>query len=155
MDRRLTRGRYVDLRSLWEGHPPLAFTSANMTLWQLAAGFATQASLSRVEPTGNAPVVPDDADHGPGPGVAGDARLQWLDMRAFVAEVDAALARQKDGFSSLQSGRGPGERVSTEMLARLKRSFGLSRRARTKSGSVMRSARCRPDAALPLAGSAT
>ncbi len=106
---------------------PLAFSQAEQdTLWQLARGFAKRCGLRRQVPEGSEPVVPEDADHGPGPGVAGESYTQWLDMRAFSDEVDSALERQRDGFSELFPERGVSVRVSLEMLQRLKRAFGLA-----------------------------
>jgi hypothetical protein len=77
-------------------------------------------------PKFNAPVVPVDADRGPGPGVLGEPPIQWLDMTPFCEEIDAALARQKEGFSEIQSANGGRIRMSADMLHRLKRSFGLA-----------------------------
>lgn len=106
---------------------PLAFSQLEQdALWQGTADFATHCALLRTEPRANAPVVPEDADRGPGPGAVGETQAQWLDMGPFCAEVDAALARQRDGFSNLMPTRGLGIRVSVEMLQRLKRSFGLA-----------------------------
>jgi hypothetical protein len=106
---------------------PLAFSQAEQDqLWQATAEFAPRCTLAGRAPEDNAPVVPGDADRGPGPGVVGEAASRWLDMAPFVAEVDAALARARDGASLLMPARGQGIRVSVEFLRRLKRSFGLS-----------------------------
>jgi hypothetical protein len=83
----------------------------------------------RIEPTGDAPAVPEDADRGPGSGTLDEHATRWLDMSAFVAEVDSALSRQRDGFSNIVPARGVGVKVSVEMLLRLQRSFGLAARA--------------------------
>jgi hypothetical protein len=106
---------------------PLAFSQAEQDLlWQATGEFARRCKLMAKPPQANAPVVPEDADRGPGPAVLGEEPVQWLDMEAFCAEVDAALARQRDGYSELMPARGTGMRVPLEMLQRLKRSFGLA-----------------------------
>lgn len=106
---------------------PLAFSQLEQDLlWQITADFATRCALLRAEPRENAPVVPEDADRGPGPGALGETHALWLDMGPFCAEVDASLARERDGFANLMPSRGTGIRVSVEMLQRLKRSFGLA-----------------------------
>lgn len=106
---------------------PLAFSQTEQdTLWQMTKGFAPRSALLRQPPEENAPVVPEDADRGPGPGAAGESHAQWLDMRSFIQEVDAAQARQKDGLAELMVGRGPGISVNSDMLLRLKRAFGLA-----------------------------
>ena len=106
---------------------PLAFSQLEQDiLWQSTREFASRCALLHSAPKGNMPVVPADADQGPGlPGV-GEVASQWLDMAPFCSEVDAALARQRDGFADLMPVRGNGIRVTLEMLKRLKRSFGLA-----------------------------
>jgi hypothetical protein len=106
---------------------PLAFSQAEQDLlWQATADFAPRCALASTPPRENAPVVPEDADRGPGPGVVGEAATRWLDMAAFTDEVEAALARARDGAAQLIPARGQGVRVTVEMLRRLQRSFGLS-----------------------------
>ena len=106
---------------------PLAFSQSEQDqLWQSSADFAGRCALASKPPQANAPVVPEDADRGPGPGVVGETATRWLEMSAFVDEVEAALGRARDGMSLLMPVRGNGVRVSVEMLHRLKRSFGLS-----------------------------
>lgn len=106
---------------------PLAFSQAEQgILWRISGDFATRSSVGSTAPVNNAPVVPEDGDWGPGPGVAGEMHTQWLDMQQFCREVDDALERQRDGTSDLMPSRGPGIKVSVEMLERLKRSFGLA-----------------------------
>ncbi|KFN40985.1 hypothetical protein [Arenimonas oryziterrae] len=106
---------------------PLAFSQSEQdSLWQIARSYAPRCALLKQAPEENAPVVPEDADRGPGPGAAGESHSQWLDMRPFSQEVDSAIARQQDGFSELVPARGVGIRVSAEMLVRLKRAFGLA-----------------------------
>ena len=126
-------GSWLDVRSLYLRSlmmavtHPLAFSQSEQdALWQGTAGFASRCALLRAEPRFNAPVVPEDADHGPGPGVPGETAMQWLDMSPFCDEVDAALARQQDGVSELLPGDGVGIRMSVDTLLRLKRSFGLA-----------------------------
>jgi hypothetical protein len=121
---------------------PLAFSQAEQDLlWQVTAELATRSSVVRMEPEGNAPPVPEDADKGPGSATLDEQATRWLDISAFVAEVDAAISRQKDGFSSLMPARGTGVRVSMDMLLRLKRAFGLAAarvHARLPGGHVLR-----------------
>jgi hypothetical protein len=106
---------------------PLAFSQQEQDLlWQGTREFASRCAVSRTVPRDNAPVVPEDADRGPGPGVVGETPTQWLDMSAFCSVVDAAIARQRDGQAELMPARGHGVRVPVEMLERLRRSFGLS-----------------------------
>ena len=104
---------------------PLAFSQLEQdTLWQVTAEFAPRCVLLRDAPPANAPVVAEDADRGPGPGAVGETHAQWLEIVPFRSEVDAALTRQREGFSELIPGRGHGIRVSVEFLQRLLRSFG-------------------------------
>ncbi len=121
---------------------PLAFSQAEQDLlWQVTSELATRSALLRMEPEGNAPPVPEDADRGPGSITLDEQPTRWLDISAFVAEVDAAISRQKDGFSSLMPARGNGVRVSVDMLLRLKRAFGLAAartHARLPGGHVLR-----------------
>jgi hypothetical protein len=106
---------------------PLAFSQLEQdSLWQIARSFTGRCDLLGQPPVDNAPVVPEDADRGPGPGASDETHAHWLDIRAFSAEVDAALERVRDGFSEIVPGRGLGIRVSADMLQRLKRSFGLA-----------------------------
>lgn len=106
---------------------PLAFSQAEQDiLWRISGDFATRSSVDCTAPNANAPVVPQDGDWGPGPGLADETHSQWLDMQLFCREVDDAIERQRDGTSDLMPSRGPGIRVAVEMLERLKRSFGLA-----------------------------
>jgi hypothetical protein len=106
---------------------PLAFSQIEQdSLWQISRSFTDRCQLMQRPPAENAPVVPEDADRGPGPGASDETPTQWLDLRAFSGEVDAALARAHDGYSEVVPGRGMGIRVSADMLQRLKRSFGLA-----------------------------
>lgn len=126
-------GEPVEIRSLYlqallmgVTHP-LAFSQTEQdSLWQATAGFAGRCSLLHSAPMANAPVVPEDADLGPGPGTVGETYSQWLDMEPFCEEIDAALARMRDGMSELLPAHGKPVRMSVEMLHRLKRSFGLA-----------------------------
>jgi len=121
---------------------PLAFSQSEQdALWQVTADLATRCSISRAEPEGNAPPIPEDADRGPGAAMLDEAPPRWLDVPAFVAAGDAAIARQKDGYSTLIPARGTGMRVTTDMLLRLKRAFGLAAaraHARLPGGHVIR-----------------
>ena len=106
---------------------PLAFSQVEQdVLWQCTRDFAGSCNVSRTAPGDNAPVVPEDADRGPGPAVVGEPASQWLDMKSFCIEVDAALSRQADGHADLAPARGTRIRITVEMLERLRRSFGLS-----------------------------
>jgi hypothetical protein len=122
---------------------PLAFSQSEQdALWQITGDLANRSALLRASPPENAPPVPEDEDRGPGSGTLDEAPTQWLDMAAFVADVDAALSRQRDGYSSLVPTRGVGLRVSVEMLLRLKRAFGLAAaraHARLPGGHSIRS----------------
>jgi cyclic-di-GMP-binding protein len=121
---------------------PLAFSQQEQDLlWRATREFAPRCNVANHPPRDNAPVVPGDTDHGPGPGVIGETPTQWLDMAAFECEVDAALERQRDGQSDLMPPRGPGLRVGVELLERLRRSFGLSAartRVRLPGGHTLR-----------------
>ena len=106
---------------------PLAFSQAEQdSLWPVAHAFAPFSPLLNESPEVNAPVVPEDADRGPGPGASGESHALWLDVRSFIHETEKALSRQQDGFADLVSGRGVGVRLSVDVLMRLKRAFGLS-----------------------------
>jgi cyclic-di-GMP-binding protein len=106
---------------------PLAFSQAEQdSLWPVARSFAPLSPLLNDPPEVNAPVVPEDADRGPGPGASGESHALWLDVRSFIRETEQALSRQRDGFAELVPGRGIGYRLSVDMLMRLKRAFGLS-----------------------------
>lgn len=106
---------------------PLAFSQLEQdSLWEIARSFTGRCKLMHQPPADNAPVVPEDADRGPGPGASDESHAQWLDLRPFSDEVDAALQRARDGFAEIVPGRGIGIRLSVDMLHRLKRSFGLA-----------------------------
>ena len=106
---------------------PLAYSQQEQDLlWNATQAFAARCNVTATPPRDNAPEVPLDADRGPGPAVAGEPAAQWLDMSAFVSEVDNALERQRDGHSDLMPPRGTGFRVGVEMLERLRRAFGLA-----------------------------
>jgi len=121
---------------------PLAFSQSEQdALWQVTGDLASRCTISRMEPAGNSPPIPEDADRGPGAGMLDEAPSRWLDISPFVAEVDGAISRQRDGFSSLVPARGVGMKVSTDMLLRLKRAFGLAAaraHARLPGGHVIR-----------------
>ncbi len=106
---------------------PLAFSQLEQdSLWQIARSFIDRCALMHQPPEENAPVVPEDADRGPGPGASDESHAQWIDIRPFSEEVDAAMARAREGSSEIVPSRGVGIRVSVDMLQRLKRSFGLA-----------------------------
>ena len=104
---------------------PYAFGQGEQdTLWPIARGFAGRCGLSDRAPDGLAPVVPEDADRGPGPGAGDESHSLWLDLRAFSDDVERALGRVRDGQSELMPGIGPGVRVGNDLLLRLRRAFG-------------------------------
>ncbi len=104
---------------------PYAFGQGEQdTLWPIARGFAGRCGLSDRAPDGLAPVVPEDADRGPGPGAGDESHSLWLDLRAFADDVERALGRVRDGQSELMPGIGPGVRVGNDLLLRLRRAFG-------------------------------
>ncbi|MEO6172989.1 MAG: hypothetical protein ABIP02_07720 [Arenimonas sp.] len=106
---------------------PLAFSQTEQdSLWPVARAFVSMSPLLNEPPEVNAPVVPEDADRGPGPGASGESHALWLDVSAFIRETEQAISRQRDGFAELIPGRGIGVRLSVDMLMRLKRAFGLS-----------------------------
>jgi hypothetical protein len=106
---------------------PLAFSQGEQdTLWQIVRSFSASCDLLRKPPEDNAPVVPEDADRGPGPGAADETHSQWLDVRPFARAVEDSLGRVREGFADLVPNRGMGIRFPVEALLRLKRSFGLA-----------------------------
>ena len=121
---------------------PLAFSQSEQDLlWQVTGELAPRCAITRMEPEGNSPPIPEDNDRGPGAGMLDEAPTRWLDISCFVAEVDSAISRQRDGFSTLIPARGTGQRVSTDMLLRLKRAFGLAAaraHSRLPGGHVIR-----------------
>lgn len=112
---------------------PLTFSRVEQgSLWQVTRYIAPRCALLKTSPKDNAPMVPEDADIGPGPEVSGESATQWLDITAFSGEVDAALQSERHGFSELAVARDKNIRVSLEMLQRLKRAFGLAASRRHK-----------------------
>jgi cyclic-di-GMP-binding protein len=106
---------------------PLAFNQSEQnSLWALTAAFTVRCPLLNNPPAENSPVVPEDADRGPGPGVFGESHALWLDLRDFARETDRAIENHRDGFGEIVPGRGLGVRLSLDTLTRLKRAFGLS-----------------------------
>ncbi|MCX7032709.1 MAG: hypothetical protein NT046_01865 [Arenimonas sp.] len=104
---------------------PYAFGQSEQdTLWPITRGYASRCGLSEQPPDGLAPVVPEDADRGPGPGAGEESHSLWLDLRAFADDVDRALGRVRDGQSDLHPGPGAGVRVGNDLLIRLRRAFG-------------------------------
>lgn len=104
---------------------PYSFAQAEQdAMWPIARGYAARCALVDRQPEGLAPVVPEDADRGPGPGAGDESHALWLDVRAFSEDVERALARVRDGQSELAPGGGPGVKVGNDLLIRLRRSFG-------------------------------
>ncbi|MFY2764544.1 hypothetical protein [Arenimonas sp. MALMAid1274] len=104
---------------------PYAFGQAEQdSLWPITRGYAARCGLSEQPPDALAPVVPEDADRGPGPGAGDESHSLWLDLRAFSTDVERALGRVRDGQAELSPGPGPGVRVGNDLLIRLRRAFG-------------------------------
>ena len=104
---------------------PYAFGQSEQdTLWPITRGYAARCGLSEQPPDGLAPVVPEDADRGPGPGAGEESHSLWLDLRAFADDVERALGRVRDGHAELNPGAGAGVRVGNDLLIRLRRAFG-------------------------------
>ncbi|MBP6626488.1 MAG: hypothetical protein KA187_03630 [Arenimonas sp.] len=104
---------------------PYAFGQLEQDLlWPITRGFARRCGLTDQPSDALAPVVPADADRGPGPGAADESHSQWLDLRAFSDAVEQALGRVREGQSELVAGAGPGVRVGNDLLIRLRRAFG-------------------------------
>ncbi|HEX5754932.1 MAG TPA: hypothetical protein VFY12_01090 [Arenimonas sp.] len=94
-------------------------------MWSLVCAYFGRCGLHAKLPYDNAPVVPDDADHGPGMSRDDEAGSLWIDLRPFIGDVEQAQARLKDGFADLVPGRGASLRLSEDELVRLRRAFGL------------------------------
>lgn len=104
---------------------PYAFGQGEQdTLWPITRGYVSRCGLAERAPDGLAPVVPDDADRGPGPGANDETHSFWLDLRAFAEDIERALARVRDGQSELVPAAGHGVRVGNDLLLRLRRVFG-------------------------------
>lgn len=104
---------------------PYAFAQAEQdTMWPLTRGYAARCALLERQPEGIAPVVPEDADRGPGAGAGEESHALWLDLRAFSDDVERALGRVRDGQAELSPAAGFGVRVGNDLLIRLRRAFG-------------------------------
>ncbi|MBW8367907.1 MAG: hypothetical protein K0M70_08620 [Arenimonas sp.] len=104
---------------------PYAFGQSEQdALWPITRGYAARCGLSEQPPDGLSPVVPEDADRGPGPGAGDESHSLWLDLRAFASDVDRAMLRVRDGQSELNPSPGAAVRVGNDLLIRLQRAFG-------------------------------
>lgn len=104
---------------------PYAFGQSEQdNLWPITRGYSARCGLSETPPDTLAPVVPEDADRGPGPGAGEESHSLWLDLRAFADDVERAMGRVRDGQADLLPGPGPGVRVGNDLLIRLRRAFG-------------------------------
>ena len=124
-------GAHVDIYTLYmqalllAAVNPYAFAQSEQdALWPLARGYAGRCGLVGQAPDTLAPVVPEDADRGPGPGAGDEPHSRWLDLRPFADDVDRALARVRDGQSELAPVAGVAVRVGNDLLIRLRRAFG-------------------------------
>jgi hypothetical protein len=99
---------------------PRAFSQAEQErVWSLCAAFAPQTPL-RDAPADTAVGVADDADEGPG-GKA-PAR-QYLDLVAFAAAVEAALASPTGEDAIVHASSGAPVKMSVDALRKLRRGF--------------------------------
>ena len=104
---------------------PYAFGQAEQdALWPITRGYAARCGLREQAPDSLAPVVPEDADRGPGPGAGDESHSLWLDLRAFADDVERALGRVRDGQADLSPSPGGQVRVGNDLLIRLRRAFG-------------------------------
>lgn len=112
---------------------PLTFSRVEQgSLWQATRNIAPRCALLQAALKDNAPVVPEDADVGPGPEISGESPTQWLDIEPFRDEVETALQCERNGLAELTIARDKSVRVPVEMLQRLKRAFGLAASRRCK-----------------------
>ena len=104
---------------------PYAFGQAEQdTLWPATRGYAARCALLSRAPEGIAPVVPEDADRGPGAPAPEESPATWLDLAPFAQDVDRALARVRDGRADLAPTPGLAVNVGNDLLIRLRRAFG-------------------------------
>lgn len=104
---------------------PYAFGQGEQdTLWPITRGYVGRCGLSEQPPDATSPVVPEDADRGPGPGASDESHSLWLDLRAFADDIERALGRVRDGQSELVPAAGLGVKVGNDLLLRLRRAFG-------------------------------
>ncbi|HEX5694361.1 MAG TPA: hypothetical protein VFY00_07070, partial [Arenimonas sp.] len=104
---------------------PYAFGQAEQdALWPATRGYAARCALLSRAPEGIAPVVPSDADRGPGAGGSDEVASTWLDLAPFADDVERALSRVRDGQGELAPTPGLSVPVGNDLLIRLRRAFG-------------------------------
>jgi len=104
---------------------PYAFAQSEQdALWPATRGYAARCGLLSHAPEGIAPVVPNDADRGPGAGGSDESPSTWLDLAPFAEDVERALRRVRDGQGELAPTPGLSVPVGNDLLIRLHRAFG-------------------------------
>lgn len=104
---------------------PYAFAQSEQdALWPATRGYAARCALLDRAPEGIAPVVPEDADRGPGAPSPDESPSTWLQLAPFADDVERALSRVRDGQGQLAPTPGLSITVGNDLLIRLRRAFG-------------------------------